>query len=367
MRKLIIKKEELVSVITNRKVNSYHLESATLLLLQGPETPEIDTLSSRIKKTAEESGSNVSKTPLFHLESEFGLQFLNEHIKLIKKYLVGNCNDMAFLALEFMVNHYPSIRAEIFHIFNGDHSFLVVGRDKHSEESEPETWGESAFICDPWANKTYPAKKYLEKLKNFKRNPNASEKEAFKLEPFNPDRHVLASSPSCEGWLDSCKLLENNNGDVRFSRLIQSYKTKMIKICNIFRKMGSDLDCLIENFKNKKLPKYNVLKNRINKIDEALVQIEGEIFSDKGILIGDRDSYGEVHYFLTKKLNNNYLKLKKASEFSESELSVLKKPIGIMATVFGIWKKETSIYYSLQKSCEERDSQLGLSYSVPEK
>ncbi len=105
-----------------------------------------------------------------------------------KKYSLGNCDRLALLALEYMVNTTSDINAEVYRIVGGDHALLVIGRDKNSDPSNVETWGGNAVICDPWANKVYPAKDYraqLENLYNGFITPNC-------VEPFTPTHYPLA-------------------------------------------------------------------------------------------------------------------------------------------------------------------------------
>ncbi len=44
---------------------------------------------------------------------------------------------------------------EIFNVVNGDHAFVVIGRDPRSDPNNFATWGKNTVICDPWANTSY--------------------------------------------------------------------------------------------------------------------------------------------------------------------------------------------------------------------
>lgn len=107
--------------------------------------------------------SNDSK---FSLELNNKLKEFYRTIELCKKFSIGNCYELALMALDYVIQEAPGINAEVFRIEGGDHRFLVVGRKKDSNPSEPNTWGD-AYICDPWANKVYPAKEYSDQLKSY--------------------------------------------------------------------------------------------------------------------------------------------------------------------------------------------------------
>ena len=73
-----------------------------------------------------------------------------------KLYGVGNCGEQASMAFFYLCErHVQSL--ELMFINNGDHAFVVLGRKSDSNISDYTTWGEHAVVCDPWANRYYPA------------------------------------------------------------------------------------------------------------------------------------------------------------------------------------------------------------------
>ncbi|MBV9575943.1 MAG: hypothetical protein JO149_04915 [Gammaproteobacteria bacterium] len=97
------------------------------------------------------------------------LAYFESVIKFSSKYSLGNCNELALHALNYVLNDKTTtMQAEVYIIQDGDHVFLVLNRDADSKEDNPMTWG-NAVICDPWSNKIYPAKDYLTELADFKR------------------------------------------------------------------------------------------------------------------------------------------------------------------------------------------------------
>lgn len=87
-------------------------------------------------------------------------------IEILKKYSLGNCGEIAQMALYYVVTHYPSLYAEYHSIINGDHVVLVLGKKKTSEP-RLEAWDEKAYICDPWSNNVYPVSEWRQHLKNY--------------------------------------------------------------------------------------------------------------------------------------------------------------------------------------------------------
>lgn len=88
-------------------------------------------------------------------------------IKITSKFSLGNCHEMAMQALSYSMLKHPNILSEIFVLNPGDHTFLVLGRSVVSNPNDPETWGSTCVVCDPWANNVFPASEYNTKLTGF--------------------------------------------------------------------------------------------------------------------------------------------------------------------------------------------------------
>lgn len=115
-----------------------------------------------------------------------------QSLGLSTKFSFGNCEELAFLALYYLSCRYPNLRAEVFYIGLGDHAFVVVGRDDNSIDSDPTTWGENAYICDPLAKIVYLASDYKTHLKNFRKEAHFIN--AFEMmKPFHSLMAFLSS------------------------------------------------------------------------------------------------------------------------------------------------------------------------------
>ena len=120
------------------------------------------------------------------------LQEFYHTVDTCKQLLLGNCMELAQMALDYVVHHTEDVEAEIYGIWGGDHYFLVIGRDAGSHPYEPDTWGSDAYICDPWSNNVYPASEYLTKLKNFRCEIDPTTELTINYsDDFNEAEHVL--------------------------------------------------------------------------------------------------------------------------------------------------------------------------------
>lgn len=81
-------------------------------------------------------------------------------------FKAGNCQEQATLAYRFLTSK-GQFPLEICHFENGDHVFVVIGRNVDSDIKNPRSWGENAIICDPWFRNFY-AKDYQQWLEGLR-------------------------------------------------------------------------------------------------------------------------------------------------------------------------------------------------------
>lgn len=117
-------------------------------------------VASAILDLREEVTSNVNS----HASEES----LEVETETVKKYSLGNCGEMAKMALYYIITHHPQVYAQVYYIGNGDHAFLIIGKKKPPLTTRLETWDEDAHICDPWSNTVYPVTQWKEKLEDYK-------------------------------------------------------------------------------------------------------------------------------------------------------------------------------------------------------
>lgn len=99
--------------------------------------------------------------------------------KISIKHKIGNCFPMSVVGLlhgedllkllseEVDESTLPSI--EMFYIKNGDHVFIVIGRDNSSVPNNHLTWGSNAVVCDVWTGGCYPASEIQKNLYTYDR------------------------------------------------------------------------------------------------------------------------------------------------------------------------------------------------------
>lgn len=128
----------------------------------------------------------------FLLEIDTTIKNFYQTINLCKKFSLGNCHELALMALDYVVNSAPGVEAEVVRIKGGDHAFLVIGRKLKSDIERPETWGSKAYICDPWANEVFPASDFFIRAKNFyhTKDPLTNTYVNF-VEHFKPEVHTI--------------------------------------------------------------------------------------------------------------------------------------------------------------------------------
>jgi hypothetical protein len=104
-------------------------------------------------------------------------------------FKVGTCFELAAVGFIYSYNRKILQNIEIFAIDQGNHVFLVIGRDPKSNPKDFTTWG-SALVCDPWRGKTFSASG-KDAFINFKSQDFINGKYVTSLSPFNPKTQTL--------------------------------------------------------------------------------------------------------------------------------------------------------------------------------
>lgn len=105
---------------------------------------------------------------------------------------IGNCSEFAKSAFYLLRRKYPRLKIEVLEYTNGDHVFLIIDRKPGSNLQCPETWGETAVVCDAWMGEVYPAAEIPIRLKNYSRYPrNGDHRMINTLLTYNPRYHLF--------------------------------------------------------------------------------------------------------------------------------------------------------------------------------
>jgi hypothetical protein len=226
-----------------------------------------------------------------------------ENISISSKYSIGNCYELAAQALDYVLHQVTNnINAELFCIKNGDHAFLVLNRDLHSNPADPNSWGEGAVICDPLSNKVYQAYKYL----------------SFLAKYFDPNKHEMKrmqvfNSKYLRKERDPNKLKIN-----LLFELVHVVKT-LDRYANL---LGVEKDRLAAENNAEQNQKILVLVNKIASVNEAA---RSTIHLGKYMRKSDEDlgDYRSAKAELQEILRQVYKNALSAIEFSQEEKLIL--------------------------------------------
>lgn len=199
-----------------------------------------------------------------------------EHtIALCKKFSLGNCKELALMALNYVIESFSSaVNAEVFEIKGGDHRFLVIGRKKGSHPNKPYTWGANAYICDPWLDAVYPASEFLQKTKNYlffdKVHIEGISTYVNEVENFDPSCHQF-------------KPLKNYNTNYittrskdQLKKFNKKFENKIQDIFNSMEKLEKKLLAISRQLEKSKLnnEKAIILSKLISSIQAAKNEVE---------------------------------------------------------------------------------------------
>lgn len=136
-----------------------------------------------IQQLAVESGIlDLRNEVNFNVNSHTREESLEVRIETVKKYSLGNCGELAEMALYYVVTYHPQVYAQVYSIGNGDHNFLIIGKKKPHLPMRLETWDEDAYVCDPWSNTIYPVAEWKEKLKYYKYTTTALSEDTKRIQ-----------------------------------------------------------------------------------------------------------------------------------------------------------------------------------------
>ena len=257
----------------------------------------------------------------FFLNIENTITHFEKRIADCKKFSIGNCHELALMALDYMVRNQPRVNAEVYSIKGGDHVFLVIGRANDSDPRKPETWGDNAYICDPWSDAVYPAKDYLEKTKNFYCTVNIDGTLTNHIEDFDPSRHEMDPIPG-----------QNNTHIIEHSQklntiLITVFTTINNKHCDIFDQLANDLEKtakrLTQNY-GEDDPKVKIINEKIGIIRQETAKFRTE-FNDYIEKIKtdaspeNYQSHKEINDQLQKHMKSQMNALRKSASLSTEE------------------------------------------------
>ena len=76
------------------------------------------------------------------------------------RFHCGNCGAQSALAFVRLRDYWKVFPLDWVQVKNGDHGFVVIGRDAHTDPSNMATWNGDAIVCDPWRDVVQAVKDY---------------------------------------------------------------------------------------------------------------------------------------------------------------------------------------------------------------
>lgn len=73
-----------------------------------------------------------------------------------KRGVTGNCFDLSTCAFNYFLNEKFSDKVDLYGIKNGNHAFLVMGKDEKCFSDDHTTWNLDAIVCDIWDRTIFP-------------------------------------------------------------------------------------------------------------------------------------------------------------------------------------------------------------------
>lgn len=293
---------------------------------------------------------------LDRLEQNKDIAKFTNFSELSKKLSLGNCWEMAALALEYI--HYAltkkeqdiqkqldalsdlketqrqeytklketlhkleiaktlHINASVFNIKNGNHVFLVVGIGNITNSKN---WDDATFISDPWSKKVYKAIDYPKQLQNFNFYFDRWENRYInQLEPLKPYHRL---EPYFQYNLRSLQLRESSlyKNELRFvfnkkiDIILDAMHNLNIALVKIQHRLKKEYG--IEN------SKYKIITAKI----EALATSATNIRNFKLASIDEEQSYQQIEQGLRAQLNKAIDASRTLCEFTPQEVSDLNQ------------------------------------------
>ncbi|CAM2939070.1 Uncharacterised protein [Legionella steigerwaltii] len=305
--------------LANKYAREFIIEGGTQLINNSYPIDKKKSLSDAVKAIREKSQEAASSW----LEFDYYIYEFYQSIECSKKYSIGNCNELAELALDYIAHYAPHINAEVFQLLGGNHVVLVVGIQKGSDydPKKPETWGKDAYICDPWSDDVYPASEYRSRTKNYYQEyDKILDVYTNHVEDFNPSKHTF--SP-----------IRNYNADY-----IRKYNTQehIVAVYGLFQKkqqivVGAavNLEKALIEIANKLEKKYGVGHEKYQIIQRKIKQLQSateQLTRDFAKPIDESNNYYEIISQLDKTLRQSIKTYAKAAEITKEEAIALAKP-----------------------------------------
>ncbi len=334
----------------------------------------VENLAEGVLKLEDYIAEQISeKRSVNSLENKFLITY-ETYVALTTKFSLGNCTELALEALDFILNNHPEMSAEIFTIAGGDHVFVVLNRHEGSDPHNPMTWGDSAVICDPWAedksSRVYPATEYRKHLKSYvhdiKNKQNTTEE--LELETKNsstPPKHVLTPND-----IFNTTMLRKLK---KIHELSKAFDEQVESLTVILAKYRTGLETEIQRLKDerseKKPTEQKKIDHKITVLRNKADQIQAQFHSTHDTANAVREmkfaNYDEAKSVLTEHIATLKEEAIHSMQFMNKEdRNILGLTPGFLGKV-GIFNKTNPTKIHLQEVVDDVNADLAKLYKGP--
>lgn len=273
--------------------------------------------------------SVVSGSSAYSLGLDKDIDRFAQSVALSKGTHLGNCGENACLALDHIVNNEPDAYAEVYEMDAAvDHVFCVVDRDKGSDPTKPETWGENAYVCDPWGDEVYPASE-LSKPRSYKASEaqhkptqdNYMNIEVKTVEAtFDPSKHTIEPQKKL-----NTDYIRNTKSKENVDAIVNSFQKKSEIVLSALDTLSKDLEKEANRLDKDKssisTEKANVIKEKMTAVQNEITRIKDDVKEN----IPNRHDYAVARAQLENKLQTTILNTSKLMQLDAEQEKTLNK------------------------------------------
>ena len=276
--------------------------------------------------------------------------FFESRIIFHTQFKVGECKELCIVALDHIARNFPQADAEIFQIAGeyGNHGFIVIGRAEGSDPQDPMTWGEDAYIVDPWMDRVFPTNEYQRNLVNYYSYFNEEDPREYNAaEVFDAERHTL--EPQANMTTQHLRTMNSagnlNRQYAHFKNKVTLLKTAVQAYRRILVNLKSELRVGIFT----DAAKIRVLDVKIGKIDTLL---GNALFS-----LPETHTYTDYR-MMTRPLHNLMMLISSECKFNEADRLVISKGSGGLSGLFARQSDTARQVESIGSALERLDLSL---------
>ena len=350
------------------------LRYAKQFLLRGSTHPQFGTLTPDLQKKLFSQVGALRRSTFNEYAISLGLDvsvnFFYTTIASAKATNIGNCQENACLALDYVTHYETDAYAEVYHLERGivDHAICVIDRKKDSDPKNPATWGENAYVCDPWGDEVYPASNLAQpktyQMTRARRAPKPDDYENIEVAcyevTFNPKKHTIAPQKN----LNSDYIRETQSIE-HIDSVIDIYQKKSAIVLTALETFGHDLDKLAKKLSSGtgvfKQEKASIITAKLAAVQKEIARFKQDLSAN----IPTQNDYFTLRSHLENRLRQSTENTRNLMTLSQSELETIgKQENPKWDKFFGKGPAMTKTAAAVRQSIEKTNTALDSLYSV---